>query len=329
MNKKSQIDSIKQNSVIADIAIDFLPEVESPIMWDILDRYFLSGFHYLNLAVGGELTSLDAAIRYISRQKAKIMKDDRFVIVKSADDILKSKKEHKLALGLWLQGSAPLSNDIHLIETYYLLGIRHILLAYNSRNAIGDGILEKNDAGLSDWGLKVIEEMNRVGMLIDMSHAGIKTSLDVIHASKDPILFSHSNAKGINPHVRNLTDEQIKAVADKNGLIGMNGMGLILGVEKPTCEKLIEHVNYIADLIGSTDHIALGLDLVYFADMLPIFFEKSGISYPKNYLGSMDGIQPEQIDEIIETLLHHNYSDKDIQNILGKNYLRLISTVWK
>ena len=171
--------------------------------------------------------------------------------------------------------------------------------------------------------------MNRVGMLIDMSHGGIKTSLDVIEASKDPIIFSHSNAQGVNPHVRNLTDEQIKAIVNKNGVIGINGMGLILGVEEPTTEKYIEHINYICNLVGSVDNIAIGLDLIYFNEMLPIFFEKSGFNYPKGYLGSMKGLQPEQIDEIIETLLRSHYSDEDIKKILGENFLRVASKVWK
>lgn len=326
----NQIQAIKKDAIIADIAMDFLPEVETPDMWNVLDRYHHSGFNFLNIALAGEMTSIDATIRYVSRQRAKIQNhSDQFIIVKTVDDILKAKKEKKLALGFWFQGSTPLANDIRLIETYYLLGIRHILLAYNTRNAFGDGILEKKDAGLSAFGYKVIEEMNRVGMLIDMSHGGIKTSLDVIEASKDPIVFSHSNAQGINSHVRNLTDEQIKAIANKKGVIGMNGMGLILGVEKPTSEKLVEHIDYINNLIGSADHIALGLDLVYFNEMLPIFFEKSGLDYPKNYMGSMEGLQPEHIDEIIETLLRHQYSEKDIQKILGGNFLRVASAVWK
>ena len=324
------IQAIKNNAVIADIAMDFLPEVEMPSMWDVLDRYHQSGFHFLNIALAGEMTSIDATIRYISRQRTKLQKlSDKFTIVKKVDDILQAKKEKKLALGFWFQGATPLANDIRLIETYYLLGIRHILLAYNIRNAIGDGILEKNDAGLSAFGYKMIEEMNRVGMIIDMSHGGIKTSLDVIDASKDPIVFSHSNAQGINPHVRNLTDEQIKAISKKKGLIGVNGMGLILGVEKPTAEKLVEHIDYINQLTGSSDYVALGLDLVHFTEMLPIFYEKSGQEYPKNYMGSMEGLQPEQIDEIIEALLRHQYSEDDIKKMLGGNFLRVASQVWK
>lgn len=326
----AHIRNIKNDSIIADIAIDFLPEIEIPGMWEVLERYHQSGFHFLNIALAGDMTSVETTVRYISRQKNKIKNlDNKFIIVKKCEDILKAKQEKKLALGFWFQGSTPLANDINLIETYYTLGIRQILLTYNTRNAIGDGILEKNDAGLSMLGYKVIEEMNRVGMLIDMSHGGIKTSLDVIEASKDPIIFSHSNAYGVNPHIRNLTDEQIKAIANKHGVIGINGAGLILGVEEPTTEKYIEHINYISHLVGSVDNIAMGLDLIYFNEMLPIFFEKSGLNYPKGYLGSMRGLQPEQLDEIIEILISSNYSDEDIKKILGENFLRVASKVWK
>lgn len=201
-NDNTRVLDIKRNSIIADIAIDFLREIEIPSMWEILERYHHAGFHFLNIALAGDLTSVEIAVRYISRQQSKIKNlSDKFIIVRTYEDILKAKQQNKLALGFWFQGSTPLANDINLIETYYTLGIRQILLTYNTRNSIGDGILEKNDAGLSAFGYKVIEEMNRVGMLIDMSHGGIKTSLDVIEASKDPIVFSHSNSQGVNPHL--------------------------------------------------------------------------------------------------------------------------------
>lgn len=330
MNYTKHIHDIKSKAIIADIAMDFLPEVEHPNQWHVLDRYADTGFTFLNIALAGDLTSLDSAIHYIARQTKKIQsKLDELIIVNSVNDIIQAKRENKLALGLWFQGATSLAKDINMIEIYYKLGIRQILLAYNSRNEIGDGILEKKDAGLSAYGYRVIEEMNRVGMVIDMSHAGINTSLDVINASKDPIVFSHSNSYSVNPHVRNLTDEQIKAVAQKQGLIGINGMGLILGENKPTVDKFVTHIDYICNLVGTTDNIALGLDLVHFQEMLPLFFEKSGLTYPKGYLGSMDGIQPEQIDEIIEELLSRQYSDSDVDKILGQNYLRVVTTVWK
>ncbi|MBA2648460.1 MAG: membrane dipeptidase [Legionella sp.] len=120
MNIKSDVKNIKQNSIVADIAIDFLPEIETPNTWNILDRYYQSGFHFLNIALGGELTSLDTAIHFISRIRSKLQKDIRFIIVKTGDDILRAKKENKLGLGFWFQGITPLANDINLIEAFYL-----------------------------------------------------------------------------------------------------------------------------------------------------------------------------------------------------------------
>lgn len=119
MNKDNKhILDIKKNSVITDIAMDFLPEIEIPYMWEVLERYRNSGFHFLNIALSGDLTSIDTAIHYISRQRSKITNlNDKYIIVKKAEDIFKAKKENKLALGFWFQGSRPLANDIHLIET--------------------------------------------------------------------------------------------------------------------------------------------------------------------------------------------------------------------
>ncbi|OGT44724.1 MAG: peptidase [Gammaproteobacteria bacterium RIFCSPHIGHO2_12_FULL_38_11] len=326
----THIKLLKNQSIIADMALGFEPEIEVPHKWDLFDRYSQSGFSYVGLAIAGEFTSLETTIRYLSRHRARIQREhNKYIIVDKAQDILTAKADNKLALGFWLQGSNPLANDIYMVETYYKLGIRYMLLAYNTRNAIGDGIVEKVDGGLSQFGFKVIEEMNRVGMIIDLSHGGIKTSLQAIEASKDPVIFSHSNAFGINPHIRNLTDEQITAVAKKGGVIGVNGMALILGAEKASSKKFVDHIDYMTSLIGNTNNIALGFDLVYFNEILDMFYEKAGATYPKGYLGSMDSLQPEKMDEVIEELLKRKYSDNDIKNILGGNFLRVAKQVWR
>ncbi len=327
-----QVKNIINQSIIADLALGFEPEIEVPHKWEILDRYSQSGFHYAGLAIAGEFTSLETTIRYLSRHRAKIRHEShKYLIVDKAIDIQRAKQENKLALGFWLQGSTPLANDINMVETYYQLGIRYILLCYNTRNGLGDGLVEKIDRGLSQLGFRMIEEMNRVGMLIDLSHGGIKTSLDAIEASKDPVIFSHSNAYHIAPHIRNLTDEQIKAVAGKGGIIGVNGTSLLLGSEKSTSQKLVDHIDYIADLVG-VQHIALGLDLVYFHEILGTFYEKAGVTtYPKTYgsMHSFDSFQPEKINELIEVLLTRSYSESTVKDILGGNFLRVIQQVWK
>jgi membrane dipeptidase len=276
---QNQIEKIKDQAVIVDMALGFEPEIEVPHKWDLVDRYRQFGFNHIALAIAGELTSLETTIRVISSHRAKIQSHrDKYLIVDHANDILTAKSENKLALSFWLQGSNPLANDIDMVETYYQLGIRSILICYNISNAIGDGIIEKVDCGLSQLGFKMIEEMNRVGMLIDLSHGGIKTSLQAIEASKDPVIFSHSNAYGVAPHIRNLTDEQIIAVSKKGGTIGINGASTLLGSEKSTAEKLADHIDYITHLVGS-DHVSLGLDMIYFHEILELFYENAGEAF--------------------------------------------------
>ncbi|MGQ3889966.1 dipeptidase [Legionella sp. CNM-1927-20] len=329
---QKKIREIKNEGIIVDMALGFEPEIEVPDKWELFDRYIQSGFTYIGLAIAGEFTSLETTIRYMARHKANIQsKIDKYVFVEKVDDIYKAKRQNKLALGFWLQGSNPLANDINMIETYYRLGVRSILLCYNSQNAIGSGLVEKVDNGLSRLGFKAVEEMNRVGMLIDLSHAGIKTSLDIIEASRDPVIFSHSNSYHVASHIRNLTDEQIIAVAKKGGIIGINGASQLLGGDKSTSKKMVDHIDYIAKLVG-TDHIALGLDLIYFHEILALFYEKAGeVFYPKGYLQEniTDSFQPEKIDELIETLLKRGFSELAIKNILGGNYLRVVNQVWK
>lgn len=322
---------IKDSTVIADMALGFEPEIEVAHKWDVLDRYQKAGVNYVGLALAGEFTSLETAIHYIARHRNYILnRSDKFHLIKTAADFQLAKQQNKLGLGFWLQGSNPLGNDKNMLEVYYQLGIRYMLLAYNTRNAIGDGVIEKHDAGLSAFGIEVIQEMNRVGMLIDLSHTGITTSLQAIELSNDPVIFSHSNAKGLVNHVRNLTDKQIKAVANKKGVIGINGLALFLGAEHSSASKVVEHIEYMAHLVGSVEHIALGLDLVYFHEILDLYYQKAGETiYPTGYVQSMNSFQPEMLDQLIDELIKKNYSETNIKNILGGNFIRVAQQVWK
>jgi membrane dipeptidase len=113
-------------------------------------------------------------------------------------------------------------------------------------------------------------------------------------------------------------------------VIGVNGLALLLGSEKSSSKKVVDHIDYMTNLAGNSDHISIGLDLVYFHEILELFYQKAGAAtYPKNYLGSMDFLQPEKIDEIIEELIIRGYSELIIKNILGGNFLRVAKQVWK
>lgn len=332
MNEVFKMNALEliSKSIITDSALGFEPEIEVTHKWDLLPRFKKAGFTYVGLAIAGEFTSLDETMHYMSRHRARIAAHpNEYIIAKTASDILRAKQENKLALGFWLQGSNPLGNDINMVQTYYDLGVRYILLCYNTRNAMGDGCIEPNDAGLSQFGIKVVEEMNRIGMLVDASHTGFRTTMDILNLSKDPIIFSHSNVNSLVPHPRNVKDEALLALAKNGGVINLSGLAMMLGQEKSSMTAYVNHISYIADLIGP-EHIGIGLDMVYFHEVLDLFFTKAGITtYPKNYVKSMDSAKPEDVMELTEILIQRGFSEKDIKGILGENYLRVVTQVWK
>ncbi len=318
----------------ADLHLAFDPEVEVADKWDVLNRFKTSGFNFVAITVAGHDDSMELVMPYLARHKKQILNNPgNFILVENASDIIQAKNENKLAISFWFQGSAALGNDINMLEIYYSLGIRSILLCYNTRNSIGDGCTEPKDAGLSDFGSQVIKEMNRLGMLIDCSHGGFHTTMEMIELSKDPVIFSHSCAYGVHPHQRNLRDEQIIACAKKGGLIGVNSPSWFLGAEASP-EKLVEHIDYMVQLVGS-EHVGIGLEYIFFQERLELYFQKKSDNFMESYApgkshpSHISTLQPEQIDSVIEALIKKNYREADIKNILGENLLRVAQQVWK
>ncbi len=330
----SKAETLAEKSIICDLALGFEPELEVASKWDLIPRYLNAGFNFLGLAISGDSTSLETTMRYLARHRNRLEQDDKIIMVNTVADIQLAKKLNKLAVCFWFQGTNALNNDINMVDIYYDLGVRYLLLTYNKRNAVGDGCAETHDGGLSDFGRLLIERMNKVGMLIDLSHASLKTSLDVMACSEDPVIFSHSNVFSVHPHPRNLKDQQIKVCAAKGGIIGINGANMLLGEKGATIEAMIEHIDAISQLVGS-EYVSLGLDLVYFHSVLELFFEKTNPGvYSKEYLSNMDpqswqSVQPESILQLIEGLQKRGYKNDAIQGILGENFLRVTKEVWR
>jgi len=268
---------------------------------------------------------------------------DKIVLANDAEDIVEAKRNKKWVYVAGLQSPEPIQNDLTTLPILYKLGIRVMLIAYNKRNYLGDGCLERGNSGLSDFGLKAIEEMNRLGILIDLAHSNDATTSEAIEASKDPTIFSHANPRSICPHRRNKTDEQIKAMAEKGGVIGIVPFAPFTEVKKgvrPTFEDYLYHMEYAIKLVG-VDHVGMGQDLLD-----PWYFS------PQEYVGHV-GREPEiwqapgglmydystrridNFDKIEDTinltkgLVAKGYSDEEIKKILGQNLLRVLRKVWK
>ena len=236
---------------------------------------------------------------------------DDILLVTNYNQIKEANRAGKIAAILSIEGGEALEGDLGVLRVLYRLGVRLLTLTWNQRNQIADGIGEsRTGSGLTEFGLKVIDEMNRLGMLIDVSHLSETGFWDVIKRSKTPIVASHSNCYALCPHLRNLKDEQIKALTDKGGVIGITFVPNFLTQEKrkTTVKDVVKHIDYLVEKAG-IDCVGLGSD-----------FDGTG-SLP---LG-LEGV--DKIPNITEELLDRGYKEKDIKKILGENFLRVFKEV--
>jgi membrane dipeptidase len=266
---------------------------------------------------------------------------DKTMLVTTVQDILRAKEEGKFGIILDLQNPNPMGENIELLSVFHKLGIRIIALCYSFRNALGDGCSEKGDAGLSNLGIEAVKEMNRLGIVIDLSHAGYKSTMEAIELSHDPVLFTHANAYSIYPVARNKRDDQIKALAKKGGVIGCDGLApTVRNVEGgPTIEDFLDHVDYIVKLVG-VNHVGVGIDLPWHHTTTPELKEMLGKMYSSAYPISKSQLElrgltakgldsPALFPNVTKGLVARGYSNQEIEKILGGNFLRVFKAVWK
>ena len=298
-----------------------------------LDRLRASGYTMVSLTAAQDRTPFAEAMASLAKERRFFLeRPDDFVLVDVAEDVDRAKREGKLAVAFHFQGSNPLDGRLENVALFYDLGIRHMLLAYNMRNLAADGCHERTDAGLSRFGMALVAEMNRVGMIVDVTHVGYRSSLDAIEASTAPVIFSHSNPRAVFEHERNIRDDQIRAAAASGGVVGINGLDLFLG-GPPTVELFLRHLRYCLDLVGP-DHVGLGLDFVYDPETLTnVLIRGTAARYPAGSGYDRARVpqffQPEQVPAVTDALSAAGYGDGDVRKILGGNWMRVARQVWR
>jgi len=266
----------------------------------------------------------------------------------SADDIRSAKKRGEQAVmlsiemdasqfvgpGIMLKRGTPDEHypSLDNIDKLYALGVRRINPVHNFRNYLGDGCLERYDSGLSYYGLAFIERMNEVGMICDLSHCGEKSSFDAIEASSHPVFISHAGARSLFPENKRLkSDELIKALADKDGLIGACAIPNYMAPgQRQGIMDLMDHIDYIVDLVG-VDHVGIGTDIIWgHHAALPVtihYLIHMGIEPQAEYMNGIESL--EEWPNITRGLVSRGYSDSDIEKIIGGNALRLMEGIIK
>jgi len=255
---------------------------------------------------------------------------DRVLHAKNIEDVRRAKAEGKVAVLFHFQGSGMLDYELGRLALFKELGVGVIQLAYNWKFLVGDGCTERTDCGLTDFGRLVVKEMNRLGIVVDCSHTGYRTTLEAIELSEDPVVFTHSNAWALCPSKRNIKDDQIEAVAGKGGVIGVNAFPafLIRGGEA-TLSILLDHVDYMARRVG-VEHVGLGLDFTVSGGMESyIRYRYDPETYPPPpWSFPPDIASPDMIPAIARGLRSRGYDDEAILGVLGGNMVRVFESVW-
>ena len=295
-----------------------------------------SGINVFHIAIGtGGPNAYDETMRFIGAWNGFIAHhSDWLTRVDSPQNLAAIKKSGKLGIVLGLQNSEHFRtpDDVNL---FYDLGQRVSQLTYNARNLIGTGSTERNDSGLSDFGVAVVGRMNELGMAVDVSHSGDLTSLDACGVSKQPVLITHSNCRALNPHPRCKSDEAIRKMAATGGVMGITGVRMFVRNSEPTTiEHVLDHYDHVAKLVGP-EHVGTGSDIdLYGYDALPApIRQKLHAGYKASYAfrekDDIEGLNhPKRTFDLAEGLIRRGYSDRDMEGILGGNFQRVLSQIW-
>ncbi len=309
-------------------------------------RYLKAGVKFVVMAAGGDqirpLGNPKVGFRNQSMGAAKMLDDmineveeapEDIMIIQNSDDFFRVlNSDRKIGILLHFEGGMPLEGNLFMLRTFYRVGLRSMQLGWYFRNELADSGAEYNPGGLSNFGRKVVNEMNRLGMVVDVSHLSEASALDVLKISKNPVMASHSNAKAIHNHHRNISNDVIKGIANNGGIIGIVFCHPFVTEGNSEIMDLIDHIDYIKEIVG-VKHIALGPDFVDYAYEL-ITGEVSEVnnkSKNSNFdTGFPKGLETVcELPKLINILRKRGYSEKETEMIMGGNLLRFFKSILK
>lgn len=246
-------------------------------------------------------------------------------LILHTEDLPTAPTPDELSVVMSFEGGRPLEGRIENLRNFYALGLRSMQITWNLRNELADGVKEeRTGGGLTHFGEAVVREMDRLGMLIDLAHISRPGWFDVLEVASRPVCCTHSNCRKVFHHFRTVDDDQIKALAQTGGVLGVNAIATMVG--KPaTLDGLVDHISHIADLVG-IDHVGLGLDFV--KDDGPLYPEDEIFGVGENRL-IPDFENEDDLPNITECLLKRGFGENDIRKVLGGNFLRLLGAVLK
>lgn len=313
------------------------PWLERPLAEQFFDKMIEGEVTASNVTVPQDV---DAGIALSAKQLVMHQRwiessPDKAILVRKTADLERAKRERKAAIIFGPQNATLLEDSLEAVRFFHGLGLRIMQLTYNVRNLLGDGCMETANAGLSEFGRAVVREMNELGIVVDLSHCGDRTTLEATEVSTKPPIFSHANPRAVCKHRRNRTDQQIEALAAKGGVICLTPYNPFVRLREegvvPTLNDFLRHVEYAVKLVG-VDHVGIGTDVNENNETRRIWYREAhpevvGSTEFHNYPAGFDG-DLRKYATLTMALVAGGYSDEDISKMLGGNLLRVFRAVW-
>ncbi|WP_067852033.1 dipeptidase [Nocardia shimofusensis] len=306
-----------------------------------LARYPLGS--YLSVNVGYSRQSTADTLELLHAFRSAAGADGRFRLVHSLDDVAAvadAEQPDRIALAFDLEDAGPLGGDLDNVARFRDLGVRSLLPAYNHANAAGGGCLDAVDTGLTRYGIDLVRALNEAGVFADGSHCSRRTGLELAEHTRVPMIYSHSNFAALWEHPRNITDEQARACARTGGVVGVNGVGIFLGVNGPgqraeRIEAMADQIEYGAELLG-IEHIGIGSDHSFDAEDFnaELFGNPGAFSEvytrwgPLQWIAPEDLIGPREAPGLDEVLAGRGFGPDDLDAVFGGNFRRVAGEVW-
>ena len=332
--------SLYTNAIVIDSLCGPFTDMDTPPSAEALAAVRQSGITAINYTVSA--SGFEDTINILANlQDLADHFPDAFLIVRRYSDIIRAKRENKIGIMPGFQETAFLEKDPERIATFRRLGVRIMQLTYNNRSIFGDGCLEPGNAGLSKAGIAAVKRMNELGVALDLSHSGYRTTSDGIAQSVKPVLITHSGCAAVYPHPRSKPDEILKALADRGGYFGVYLMPYVVASPTvPTREHVLDHLVHAINVCG-TDHVGVGSDGAIQKTVLTpeqkAAFDKDiarrkqlGIGAPGEdrypYVPDLNG--PDHMQVIAEELAKRGQPASVIEKVLGANFQRVIGEIW-
>lgn len=301
-----------------------------------IDRLRGAGVNYVSINIGMDMNPVSQVMSVIAGFRATIAaQPERYVLAGSVQDIERAAADGILAIGFDLEGAMPLLEQPEMVALYSTLGVRQMHLAYNRNNSVAGGCHDV-EQGLTKLGHRVVAAINAAGVLMDCSHTGRRCSLDIMTASEQPVIFSHSNPLALVEHGRNVTDEQIRACAATGGVVCVSGVSIFLDSRTPTADDVARHAAYVASLVGVA-HVGIGLDISFHqselndnppGDFDPAYWWPKSAGYNRGV--SRSTYPPIESWKVLGAALQATgMTAQEAALVLGGNMMRVAGQVWR